>query len=174
MICIALLAYNTCSSRGVKMKRDPSFSDPINKLFIVVNHGQVDNLDSAYTPLLMTALKNEFSQKGVETEIRVVSPLALNENAYLAEIASYNPDGVMTIVTSGGVMGPYGGMTKILYDVSLFDPSKESRIWRAQIDASGGTAVREKRMQMMAHDLIQRLSEDKIISSEPRKKKDQL
>lgn len=119
------------------------------------------------------ALKDEFSRKGIETEIRVVSPLALNENTYLAEIASYKPDGVLTIVTSGGV-SQGAGMVKILYDVSLFDPAQNKRIWRAQIDASGAPVVRENRMKLMAQDLIKRLSEDKLISSEPRKKGEQL
>ncbi len=168
IVFVALLLLG-CASVSIQSVRDSSFTEPIHKLFVVLNHGQVDTIDASFTPYLITALKDGFSKIGVEIEIGVISPLALNENAYILEIASYKPDGVMTIVANGGVVGAYGGMAKIVYDVSIFDSLKNKRIWRAQIDASGGTAVREKRMQMMVQNLIQRLSDDKIISSEPRK-----
>jgi hypothetical protein len=148
--------------------KDPSFSNPIHRLFIVVNNGQVDTVDPAYTRYLVAALKDEFTRKGVDIEIRATGRLALNDNVDLAEIASYKPDGVLTIIASGGVVGPHGGMVKILYDVSLFDAGKNKRIWRARLDASGGTGVQEKRMKMMAQGLVKRLSEDHMISSEPR------
>ncbi len=166
---LAILFLSGCASVSVQSVRDSSFSEPIHKLFVLVNHRQVDAIDAGFTPYLMGALKDEFSRKGVEVEIRMINPLALNEDIQISEIMSYKPDGVMTIVANGGVVGAYGGMAKILYDVSIFDPQRNKRIWRAQIDASGGTAVREKRMQMMVQNLIQRLSDDRIISSEPRK-----
>ncbi len=165
---LPLLCFG-CASVSLQSAKDTSFSDPIHKLFVIVNNGQVDTIDPAYTPYLVAALRDEFTQKRVDTEIRVVNPLTLNENAYVAEIASYRPEGVLTIIASGGVTGPHGGMSKILYDVSLFDAGKNKRIWRARIDASGTTDVRGKRMKMMAQDLVKRLSEDNMISSEPRK-----
>jgi len=168
-VVIALLSLG-CASVSVNSMRDSSFSEPIQKLFVVVNHNQVDMIDRSFTPYLITALKDEFSKKGVETEIVVISPLDLNANTYASEIASYKPDGVMTILANGGIIGPYGGMQTIVYDISIFESAKNIRIWRARIEASGGTGVREKRMRMMAQKLIQRLSDDKIITSEPRKK----
>jgi len=159
----------------MKSVRDPSFSEPINKLFIILNHGQVDQIDSAYTPYLITALKEEFTKKGVEIAIRNFNAIVLDENIYRSEIASYEPDGILTIIATGGtVAGATGGLAQIRYDVSLFDSLKNKRIWRAQINASGGTAVREKRMKLMAGELIKRLSEEKLISSEPRPKGRQL
>jgi len=97
----------------------------------------------------------------------VVNPLTLNENVYQAEIASYNPDGVLTIVANGGVAGG-GGLMKIFYDISLFDLANKRRIWRAQVEVFGQGSVREQKMKEMAKDLVQRLIEDKMISSEPR------
>jgi hypothetical protein len=163
------LVFLGCASVSLQSAKDASFSNPIHKLFIILNNGQVDTIDPAYTPYLVAALKDEFTQKGVDIEIRIVNPLTLNDDVYRAEIASYQPEGVLTIIANGGITGPHGGMAKILYDVSLFDAGKNKRIWRARIDASGQTDVREKRMKMMAQNLVKRLSEDNLISSEPRR-----
>ena len=158
-----------CASVSVQSVRDPSFSNPTHNLFIVVNHDQLDTVDPAYTQYLVPALKTEFEQRGIQTQIRVINPLALDESVYLSEIASYKPDGVLTIVANGCVVSPYGGAEQINYDISLFDPTRTRRIWRAKVLASGGTAVREKRMKLMAQDLVKRMSDEKLISSEPRK-----
>lgn len=166
LILVPLL-FLGCASISIESVKDPSFSNPVHRLFIVVNNRQVDAIDKAYTPYLVAALKDEFTQEGVDIEIRAVGGLVLDDNVYLAEIASYKPEGVLTIIASGGVAGSHGGMVKILYEVSLFDAAKNKRIWRARLDASGATDVREKRMKMMARDLVKRLSEEKLITSEP-------
>ena len=57
---------------------------------------------------------------------------------------------------------------KIFYDISLFDLANKRRIWRAQVEVFGQGSVREQKMKEMAKDLVQRLIEDKMISSEPR------
>lgn len=175
---VVVLLYTTlfvfgCASVSIRAVKDPSFSDSINKLFVILNHRNLDNIDSAYTPLLVTALKDEFSQNGVKMTICIVNPLSLNEDVCLAEMNSYKPEGVLTIVSTGGVVAPSGGMIKIIYDASLFDTTNKNhkRVWRATIDASGG---KEKRMKIMAKDLIKRLLDDKLISSEPKEKGIQL
>jgi len=174
LVCIAT-ALPGCATVSIQSVRDPSYTNMIHKLYVIINEIQVDNIDSSYTPLLTSALKNEFSQHGVEINVRSADPLVLDEKNYMAEIESYKPDGVMTIVSTGGVRGPYGGMMQIIYDVSLFDSSNaKRRIWRAQINAAGGTAVREKRMELMAQNLVSRLIEDKLISSEPRSKQQKM
>ncbi|HMK51194.1 MAG TPA: hypothetical protein VK551_01720 [Thermodesulfobacteriota bacterium] len=159
-----------CAHVSIKFVRDPSFSNPMNRLFIILNHGQIDNTDSSYTPYLINALKDEFSKEGVEITIRVVKALALNDSIYKSEIVSYEPDGVMALTATGGTVTSYGSVMEIVYDVSLFDLSSKKRIWRAQIKASGGALVREKRMKLMARDLVKQLREQKIIGSEPRSK----
>ncbi len=172
--CVAIFLFG-CATVTMKSVRDPSFSEPINKLFIILNHGQIDRIDSSYTPYLITALRDEFSKMDVEIAIRNVNALVLDESIYRSEITSYEPDGVMTIIATGGmVAGATGGLAQIIYDVSLFDSSRNKRIWRAHINASGGTAVREKRMKLMAKDLVKGLSDEKLISSEPRPKGKQL
>ncbi len=166
-VTIVLLMFAGCATVSVNSVRDPSFSNSIHKLFIIVNHGQIDDIDKAYTPYLVEALKDEFSRKSVETMIQMANPLALDDSALFAGIGTYKPDGVLAIVATGGVAGPYGGMRKIIYNVSLFDPLTKKRVWRARIDASGGEAVQERRMRIMAHDLVMRLDQEKLLSPQP-------
>lgn len=167
-VCVALV-LGGCASASIQSAKDPSFSDPIHKLFIILNHGYVDKINSSYTPFLIAALKDEFSHEGVDVAIKAVDSLTSDEKGYPSEINSYEPDGIMTVVAVGGVEGA-GGAATIIYDVSIFDAAQDKkRIWRAQIYSSGGALVKEKRMKILAQDLVKRLSEDKMISSEPRK-----
>ena len=77
---VALLLLEGCGFVSMQSVRDPSFSDPVHNLFVIINHSQLDTVDPAYTPYLVTALKEELTAKGVEMEIRVVNALTLDEN----------------------------------------------------------------------------------------------
>ena len=87
----------------------------------------------------------------------------LDEKIYSHDIESYGPQAVLVIVATGGVVSPYGGMEKIVYDASLFAPDLEKRIWRAQIEHSGGTALIGKRMKKMANAIVGQLEKDQLI-----------
>jgi hypothetical protein len=136
-------------------------------MFIVFNHAQLDKIDSSDTPYLLAALKKEFSSKGVDIELREIDHLSPNEDIYKDEIADYKPDGVLTIVANAGATAG-GGVMQIYYEISLYDFAKNRIVWRAQINAASGGGVREKEMKAVAKDLVQRLSDDKMITSEPR------
>lgn len=164
-----LLLLTGCAYASIQATKDPNFSNPMHKLFIFLNHTQVDQIDPGYTAYLVTALEKGFKQNGLEVVVRSVTVLELNETSYDAEVKSYGPDGVLVILSNGGVVGAYGGMAQINYDVSLYDITPNpKRIWRAQILASGGEGVREQRMNLVVQRLLERLNEDKMISPEPR------
>jgi hypothetical protein len=168
VMCVTVL-ISGCASVKMQSAKDSSFSNPCHQLFVIVNHAQLDTIDPAYTQYLIPALTEEFAAKKVGIQIRIISALDLDDNVYLGEIAAMNPDGVLTIVSNGGTVGPYGGAMQINYDISLYDQIMKKRVWRARLYASGGTGVREKRMKMMAQDLVNRLSEEGLISPEARK-----
>ncbi|MBN2654630.1 MAG: hypothetical protein JXR79_05895 [Nitrospirae bacterium] len=121
LILLIPIVLISCASVSIQAVKDPSFSEPMNKLSILINHGQVDSIDPAYTQYLVINLKEEFTKQSMQINIQVVNRLSLNDNVYWADIAAGNPDSVMTIVASGGVTGPYGlGLSKIIYDISVF------------------------------------------------------
>lgn len=95
--------------------------------------------------------------------VRVVNALALGEPNYAGEMAQYRPDGVL-LMKSGGVRGAYGGIEAIHYDVRLVSPQqRDRRVSRAQLQADGGTAVIEGKMNSAAEELVGRLLEDRLI-----------
>jgi len=61
LACFALFSPGCGASITIQSVKDPTFSNPIHKMFIILNHGQVDKIDSSYTPYLVAALKDEFS-----------------------------------------------------------------------------------------------------------------
>lgn len=170
------LLLAACASASIQATKDPDFSNPMHKLFIILNHTQVDQIDPGYTAYLVKALEQGFKRKGLDVAIRTVTPLELNENAYQTEIENFSPDGVLVILNNGGVIGVYGGMQQINYDVSLYDvnvTAETKRIWRAKIQAWGSTGVvREERMNLVVQRLLERLQRDKMISPEPRQDTD--
>jgi hypothetical protein len=136
----------------------------MGRLFVILNHGEIEQLDADYTPALLRALRAEFGRTHTSIAIRVVNALALDEPNYAAEMRQYQPDGVLLVKVSGGVRGAYGGIETIMYDVSLVSPQHpDRRVWRAQLQAAGGTAVIEGKMDSAAEELVGRLLADGLI-----------
>jgi len=169
LVTVLAILLTGCASVSVKSVKDSSYDKSIHKLFVILNHTQVDNVDPNYTPYLLKALHDEFEKEKIEVSLNVIRPLSLSNQSFDSEIANYKPDGILTILANGGVSSGGGGLLSIYYDVSVFDAPTEKRIWRARIDASGGTAIREKRMAIMAQKLVHHLKEEKLISSKPNK-----
>lgn len=115
VICTVIL-FSGCASVSMQSVKDPSFSEPCHTLFVIINHVQLDTINPSFTSYLVAALKGEFAAKGVEIQIQVVSPLALDDKVYLPEIASYKPDGVLTIIANDAIVGAYGGAEQITYE----------------------------------------------------------
>lgn len=170
-ICVAIFLFG-CARVSLQSVREPSFSEPINNLLINLNHREVDQINPSYTTYLMIALMEELSKKDVGFVIHNIGQIDYRPyRPAEADIAEYKIDKVMTITaTSCTRSGLFGGFIQIIYDVNLFDLSTDERIWRARINASGGPWVRKKFMKLMVNDLINRLSGEKLISSEPRLK----
>jgi len=162
---VATLLLVACASASISSTRDPSFTGTVNRVFIVLNQADIDRIDPEYTPALVRALRNEFFKKRIAVEVKTVNPLALDDTAYAAELQQYQPNGVLTIKATSTVISGYGGIHSIVYDASLFSPQQpDRRIWRAQITADGGTAVIEKKMRLVAEELLKRLRADRLIS----------
>jgi hypothetical protein len=158
------LTMVSCHSASIQSTRDPSFSGRLTRIFIILNHGEVDQLDADYTPALVRALQQEFAKTRTTITVRAVNVLALNDPNYARELAQYQPDGVLTMKLSGGVRGAYGGLESLFYDVSLISAQQpDRRIWRAQLNAAGGSAVIEGKMNSAAEELVQRLLDDRLI-----------
>jgi hypothetical protein len=159
------VALSGCHSASIQSTRDPSFSGRMNRLFVILNHGQLEQMDAGYTPALIRALQGEFAKTRTTVTIRAIDALALSDPNYTRALAQYQPDGVLTMKMSGGVRGEYGGgLESIYYDLSLFSvQTRDKRVWRGQLQATGGTGVIEGKMNSAAEKLVQTLLKDRVI-----------
>ena len=154
-----VLAAVGCVTSSIKSTRDPTFTDKLHQIYVLINHG---NLDQSYSEILQSALMTALSQRGVQCKIEIMSPLDLDESVYSDEIASYGPQAILTIVPTTYLSDAYGDhIIRIVYDASLFTAISEKRIWRAQVELSGYTM--EKRMRRMADTILQQLVKDGLI-----------
>jgi hypothetical protein len=144
-----------CTSIRVRANKDPASIRKIKRLFVIVNHGDVD--EQTYSHLLADAMLVALTNTAAVFQIEIANPVALDESSYLKQIKQFEADAVLMIRVEGGVLGQYGGYPTLIYDASLFEPDLRKRIWRARIDNSGGTALMKRRMREMADKIVQEL-----------------
>lgn len=150
-----------CANVSIQSIYDQNTKLEIKKLATVINGGA--HLPEQWQTDLSKALQQQFSNVGIESNATIISPLALNEEQYIADVLAQKPDAVLIIKTNGGTKDPFGGMLEIRYDVGLLTPDFEKRVWRAAITNEGGTAMITLRMQKMAKTIVSRLQQDGAI-----------
>ena len=152
-----------CTSVTIKSNKDESAVHQLNRLFIVVNHGEVG--DKQLSNYLIDGFKGCFSNAPVQVDYTVLSALDLDTKAHEQQIKAFNPDAVLEVsVTTFVVSAEYGGYPTIMYDASLYNPDLSKRLWRAAIDNSGGTALMKLRMHQMAGKIATQLQTDGFLT----------
>lgn len=160
LLLLALLVTG-CTSIDVRANKDPASVRKINRMFVLIQHGDVD--DQPYSRDLADALRNAFANTPVNVDIAIANPVELDEKIHMRRISQLQPDAAMVIKATGEVLSEYGGYPTIIYDVSLFEPDLEKRLWRARVDNSGGTALMKRRMREMAERIIKQLRTDGFL-----------
>jgi len=167
-ICVATSSFGS-SRVSLESLKEPSFSQPINALVISLDDRKCDFAPILPTIYLMNALAEELSKRDIEYVIEEIEFHHRRDPSVAAHIAKINT--VMNItVASCKKSGLFGGGIELIYDVDVFDTSTNETTWRARINASAGRWGREKWMRSIANVLINRLSEEKLIGSEPKPK----
>jgi hypothetical protein len=161
LIALLLSIVSSCTSISVKSNKDASASRKINRLFVIVNHGEVN--DQKYSNELIQSLKNCLSNSPVQLEFSVMTPLDLNPEMHQEKVRAFDAEAVLVISVSTYVINEFGGYPTILYDASLFDPEQKKRLWRGAINNSGGTALMKRRMREMAEKLVGQLRHDGLL-----------
>lgn len=152
-----------CTSITIKSNKDASAVRQLNRLSIVINHGEVS--DKALSNYLIDGFKSCFSNAPVQVDYTVLSALDLDTKSHEQQIKAFNPDAVLEVsVTTYVVSAEYGGYPTIMYDASLYNPDLTKRLWRAAIDNSGGTALMKLRMHQMAGKIATQLQADGFLT----------
>lgn len=158
-IVLASGIFSGCASAKVVSNRDPELTKDLERIFVLIDHGEVtkQQFSGSLSKHLAAALTN------VTVKIAIVSPLELDEKAHQHAISEFAPDAVLVIKCNGGVLHEYGGYLRLTYDVSLYDSKQEKRLWRAAASNDGGTAVMEKRLRVMADEIVVTLQRDGFL-----------
>jgi hypothetical protein len=159
---VALLFTAGCASIKLQSNKAAPPGEPFDRLSIVINHG--DSEKQPYSHLLAEALRVALTNSPVTIDLSISSPLELDESVHQKQIQAFEPDAVLVITATGGVVGEYGGYPTILYDASLFDTPLTNRLWRAHINNTGGTAMMRKRMTEMAQQIVSQLQADRFLA----------
>ena len=160
MFNMLMLVAVGCATVSIKSSRDMEFKQKLDRLYVVIDHGE---LDVSHSETLKEGLSVALSQKQIQSKIYVLSPLDLEENAYEADMASYDPQAILRIEATSSTVGDYGGLAEIVYNVSLVTLTNDKRIWRAQTKNAGGTAMMGKRLRKMANRIVDQLANDGLI-----------
>src|SRR5438552_7646203 len=88
-----------CATAHIEATRDPSLNVKLHRIYVLVEHGSVK---SDYDTLLRTDISELLTKEGVENQTEAISPLELDEKAYLAHITAYGADAVLVIKVAGG------------------------------------------------------------------------
>ena len=152
-----------CTSITIKSNKDAASVKQLDRLYIVVNHGEVT--DKSLSNYLIDGFKSCFTNSPVKVDYGVMSALDLDPKVMTDEIKAFNPDAVLVVsVSTFVVAAEYGGYPTIIYDASLYNPDHTKRIWRASIDNSGGTALMKRRMREMAGKISMQLQTDGFLT----------
>jgi hypothetical protein len=90
-------------------------------------------------------------------------PLDLDEKSHLEKAKSFEADAILTVKAVSGIIDEFGGYPTIIYDASLYDPDLKKRLWRGNINNSGGTALMSRRMREMAVEIVTQLRKDGFL-----------
>ena len=161
LITLSLLALTGCTSVKIKSNKDASATQKIQRLFVIVNHGEVN--EQKFSNELIHSLRNCLSNTPVQIEFSVMTPLDLNPEIHQDKVKAFHPDAVLVISVSTYVVDQYGGYPTIMYDASLYDPAQKRRLWRGAINNSGGTALMKLRMRQMAEKVVGQLRQDGLL-----------
>jgi hypothetical protein len=150
-----------CTSIHVHANKDPEAVRKVRRLSILIHHG--DTGEQIYSKDLSAALHTAFTNTAVSVDVDIAGPAELDDKGHQRRRAEFQCDSVLVITATGGVVNGYGGYPTIIYDMSLYEPKLDKRLWRARVDNSGGTALIELRMRKMAERLVQQLRDDGFL-----------
>lgn len=163
LMALALLLAG-CASTQVQTRVAEGFSQPVERFYLVAK--VAGNWDEASTSMLEEALQAKLNPC-VEMATHVISPLALDPDAYLGEMERFGTSHVLLLeqtmekTLSQGWMGdsPRG----FVFDARLVDLATEDVLWRANLDSGGNAGFRGEYIYSMAETLVEAMKKDGVI-----------
>ena len=102
---------------------------------------------------------------GVTVQGATITGLELDQDAYLAAIRAFNPDGLLLLRRAGGTKDPYGRLIHVAFNIEFVDSKSSRTVWRAKADFHRGGLIipLEQRAETFASGVAGRLKADGIL-----------
>ena len=159
----ALLAVflTACTSVRLNSVKDATNVHKLDRLFVIVAQGQLNS--TKFADQFIEQFRAQLTNSAVKVEFSILTPLELDEKTHLEKAKAFQADAILFVRAVSGVRDQYGGYPTIIYDASLFDPEFKKRLWRANINNSGGTGLMSRRMREMAEQIVKQLQNDGFL-----------
>jgi hypothetical protein len=126
MTSIILLSCSTT----IEAVRDPSFESIIDKMYIVLELGE---LSPGFKKHLIENIDATFLENNIITESYLVTGMELNQSELSAKIQNFNAPYLMVIKLTEATIGGMEMQFTGTYDIGIIARNNETRIWRAKV-----------------------------------------
>ncbi len=170
-ILLLLPILSSCVSTKIDSQRDESFVKEIKRVYV---YSSVRMDEQALAQAFSQVILPQFGSYGIMARSQVRDPLALDEEGFVTdEVEAFNPDVILVLTQTNasatrtwnpGSMS-FHDSAEAVYDVSLYDPETDKRIWRAQISTSRDALMtsQEGAAKKIAEKIINQMAVDRLI-----------
>ncbi len=132
-LCLAAVG---CSIMQIKSVKTDAAVEPLDKLFVLVVE------DARVAEPVFTELANWWEvcmpKRGVETKVQRQAVLVLDESEWIPVAQAFGAPSLLFLKPVAGVVDEFGNVVRLSWDVSLLSEPSGDRVWRAQVNSSGG------------------------------------
>jgi len=154
-----------CVTTQVTSNKAPGFTEKIDRLYVMVRGS--DSAKPFFTSFT-NALSLSLKSKGIETEYYYFDPLSLDSDEdIMKKVDEFEANILMVInqTESRNVSGQWGLITTNTggtFNIRLFEPTSDSPIWRAKLEADASFGLTES-AKNASKKLIQKLEVDNLL-----------
>lgn len=150
--------FQSCATVNMASNKSESYNKQPKKIYIVVNFNKDHKI---FCNGLIAGLKNDFTQKGIQSDSYMHDALSLASDEDINKKANdYNPEAVLLIqqtLTGGG---------RATFELTLIDSETKKRVWKGAFEVSTDTYSSmegEGTINKSVNTIVEKLAQDKII-----------
>lgn len=168
-----VLIVSCATTATMETNKDPSFSGPVTKLYVIVDVGDwqygVDKLRDD----VATGLQKALPQNGIDTKVNQVTGIELDPDGFKREMNDFGTTIVMLVKLVDGTVDREKEVAHGVFDISIQNLSSNYTLWRAKIILDGGSLYNGQAIAMdpakLIESIVAALQKDGLITVAPAK-----
>ena len=149
-----------CAGVSIESRVDSSRVTTLTKVFVVSHLATVSEKFGSW---FEDSIRDAFWEVGVDAEVATVDPLSLESDLSAEPQPGFAPDAVLVLKPTLLAGVHMGRSSQATVDASMYDPSDQTRLWRATIRVvSGGDdlPLQKNAAEAMAKKMVGRILKD--------------